>query len=129
MSELYEGYFDGSAIPNPGQRKIGGYIKKVSDKEVFHKYSIDLGYGTNNEAEYMSLIELCDNLKKFGITSINIYGDSLLVINQINSVWKARDPRMESFKVTALDLLKPIPNWTLTHVRRNMNMLADSLTR
>jgi ribonuclease HI len=129
MSELYEGYFDGSAIPNPGQRKIGGYIKKVSDKEVFHKYSIDLGYGTNNEAEYMSLIELCGNLKKFGITSINIYGDSLLVINQINSVWKARDPRMESFKVTALDLLKPIPNWTLTHVRRNMNMLADSLTR
>jgi ribonuclease HI len=129
MSELYEGYFDGSAIPNPGQMKIGGYIKKVSDKEVFHKYSIDLGHGTNNEAEYMSLIELCDNLEKFGIKSINIYGDSLLVINQINSVWKARDPRMESFKVTALDLLKPIPNWTLTHVRRNMNMLADSLTR
>ena len=126
---LYEGFFDGSAAPNPGQITIGGYIHRVSDKHKVHVYSIALGHGTNNEAEYLSLIELCDNLEKLEIKNINIYGDSLLAINQVNSVWKARDPRMESFKVTVLDLLKPVPNWTLTHVKRGKNMLADSLTR
>jgi len=128
-NQLYEGYFDGSAAPNPGQMTIGGYIIRVSDKQKVHVYSIVLGHGTNNEAEYLSLIELCDNLEELEIKNIKIYGDSLLVVNQVNSVWKARDIRMESFKITVLDLLKPVPNWTLTHVRRNMNMLADSLTR
>lgn len=129
MVELYEGYFDGSAAPNPGQMTIGGFIHRVSDKERVHKYSIVLGHGTNNEAEYLSLIELCDNLEQLGVQNINIYGDSLLVVNQVNAVWKARDPRMESFKMKVLDLLKPVPDWTLNHVLRGKNMLADSLTR
>ena len=127
--ELYEGYFDGSAVPNPGQMTIGGYITRVSDKKKVHLYSTGIGYGTNNEAEYASLIELCDKLQPLGIKNIDIYGDSLLVVNQVNKVWKARDPRMESFKITVLDFLKPIPKWTLTHIRRNLNMLADQLTR
>ncbi len=129
MTELYEGYFDGSAAPNPGQMKIGGFIRRVSDKEIIHKFSIDLGHGTNNEAEYLSLIQLCDPLEKLGIEKIKIYGDSQLVVNQVTGQWKARDPRMESFKITVLDLLKPIPDWTLSHVKRGMNMEADSLTR
>jgi len=77
----------------------------------------------------LQIIELCDNLEKLGVKNINIYGDSLLVVNQVNGVWNARDPRMASFKVTALDLLKPIPDWTLTHVKRSLNMQADLLTR
>lgn len=129
MTEEYEGYFDGSAAPNPGEMKIGGFVRRVSDKEKVFEYSIDLGYGTNNEAEYLSLIELCDNLERLGVEKITIYGDSQLVINQVTGQWKARDPRMESFKTTALDLLKSIPDWTLSHVRRGMNMEADSLTR
>ena len=129
MTESYEGYFDGSAAPNPGQMKIGGFIRKVSDKSIAHEYSIDLGYGTNNEAEYLSLIELCDKLEQLGVEKINIYGDSQLVVNQVNGIWKARDARMENFKTTVLNLLKPIPDWTLSHVRRGMNMQADSLTR
>lgn len=127
--ELYKGFFDGSAAPNPGKITIGGYITRVSDKQKVYVYSIELGHGTNNEAEYMSLIELCDNLEQLSIKNVNIFGDSLLVVNQINGVWKARDPRMESFKITVLDLLKPVPTWTLTHIKRGKNMLADSLTR
>ena len=127
--ELYEAYFDGSAAPNPGEMTIGGYIQRVSDKQKVHVYSLELGYGTNNEAEYRSLIEICDNLERLGIKNVNIFGDSLLVVNQVNGTWKARDVRMESFKITVLDLLKPVPNWTLAHVGRRQNMLADSLTR
>lgn len=127
--ELYEAYFDGSAAPNPGEMTIGGYIQRVSDKQKVHVYSLELGYGTNNEAEYRSLIEICDNLERLGIKNVNIFGDSLLVVNQVNGTWKARDVRMESFKITVLDLLKPVPHWNLAHVGRRQNMLADSLTR
>jgi len=129
MSDLYEGYFDGSAAPNPGQMTIGGFVRRVSDKVKVHEYSIRLGHGTNNEAEYMSLIELCDNLEQLGVKNINIYGDSQLVVNQVNGLWKTKDPRMGNFKIAVLGFLKTIPNWTLLHVRRGMNMEADSLTR
>ncbi len=129
LYEVYEGFFDGSAAPNPGQMTIGGYIKRVSEKAILFQYSIVLGHGTNNEAEYSSLIELCNNLEPHGIKNINIFGDSLLVVNQVSGIWKCRDIRMERFKVTVLDLLKPIPKWRLTHVKRGKNMLADSLTR
>ena len=129
MTELYEGYFDGSATPNPGQMKIGGFVKRVSDNIEVHKYSIDLGYGTNNEAEYLSLIELCDKLENLGVKKINIYGDSQLVVNQVNGLWQARDKRMQGFKSNVLKLLSSVPDWTLQHVRRGMNMEADSLTR
>jgi ribonuclease HI len=129
MTELFEGYFDGSATPNPGQMKIGGFIRRVSDKVEVHSYSIDLGYGTNNEAEYSSLIELCENLKPLGVEKINIYGDSQLVVNQVNGLWQARDKRMQVFKSNVLQLLSSVPDWTLQHVRRGMNMEADSLTR
>jgi ribonuclease HI len=121
----YEAYFDGSATPNPGDMKIGGYFK---GPENSYKYSQDIGYGTNNEAEYHSLLYLVKRLNENEIHKVKIYGDSKLVVNQINGVWKARDPRMKKFKDTILKELSKIPDWSLTHVLRDQNKIADSLT-
>jgi ribonuclease HI len=121
----FEAFFDGSATPNPGTMKIGGYFKGESS---MYKYSTQLGYGTNNEAEYNSLLYLVDLLNEKGIQKVNIYGDSQLVVNQVNGVWKARDDRMKKFKGKIIKELSKIPQWTLSHVPRDKNKLADSLT-
>ena len=53
----YTAYFDGSAKPNPGMMKIGGLVKDETGT-IKGEYSKELGHGTNNEAEYLSLIIL-----------------------------------------------------------------------
>ena len=125
----YEAFFDGSAKPNPGEMKIGGRILTPGAKNVIDEYSIDMGHGTNNEAEYLSLIEVADRLVKLKASTVKIYGDSEFVINQVTGIYKAKDPRMKLLKGRVLKLLDLIPNWKLKHIYREHNMAADALTR
>ena len=125
---LHEGYFDGSAKPNPGMMKIGGFIRSL-DRSTINEYSSKLGHGTNNEAEYLSLIKLLNNALELGILKIKIYGDSALVVNQVNRTWKAKDERMKAFRDEALSKLAKFHEWRLEHVKRDLNMEADFLTR
>jgi len=126
VGDSFVAFFDGSATPNPGDMKIGGYFK--SSKSNVYKYSRDLGHGTNNEAEYNSLLYLVQRLNEYGVQNVKIYGDSQLVVNQINGTWKAKDDRMKKFKSRILQELSSIPQWTLSHVPRDQNKIADSLT-
>ena len=122
-------YFDGSAKPNPGEMKIGGRILTPGARNVIDEYSMDLGNGTNNEAEYLSLIQVTEMLADLKATTVTIYGDSKLAVNQVNGLWKARDSRMRLFKERTLNILKRIPTWKLVHITRDKNMEADLLTR
>ena len=123
---LYTAAFDGGATPNPGQMKIGGFIK-LDGKHVF-QYSDAIGHGTNNIAEYASLLKLVKEAQRLGIENLRIQGDSQLVINQVNGVYKARDPRMKQYRDRVLAVLKHIKQWELAHVVRKYNSEADSLT-
>jgi len=126
MNKKYVAAFDGGATPNPGQMMIGGFIK-LYGKDVF-KYSRAIGYGTNNIAEYASLLTLVKEAHRLGIQDLSIQGDSALVINQVNGVWKAKDPRMKQYRNRVLAALKHIKKWELKHVLRKYNQEADLLT-
>lgn len=125
---FYEGYFDGSAKPNPGKMTIGGYIKDPNRK-IVNQYSSKLGHGTNNEAEYLSLIDLLNKAIDLDIKKIRLYGDSALVVNQVNRTWKAKDKRMRAFRDEVIHLLDRFHEWRLKHIKRDLNMEADLLTR
>jgi len=122
----YTAAFDGGATPNPGQMKIGGFIKLYG--KIIFRYSDSIGHGTNNIAEYASLLRLVKKAQRLGIEDIYIQGDSQLVINQVNGVWKAKDPRMKLYKSRVLTVLAHINQWELKHVLRKHNSEADSLT-
>ena len=123
----YKGWFDGSAKPNPGIMKIGGYIEDKNGK-VIERFSLELGEGTNNRAEYLALVHLSGLIRMLDIKDIDIKGDSNLVVQQINEKWKCKDPHLKHFKDAILFSLRGV-NWTLTHVYRENNKEADSLTR
>jgi len=128
LKELFIGHFDGSSIPNPGEMSIGG---KITNEENFTicTYSKALGHGTNNRAEYLSLIELLKKAKDKEIKRIIIKGDSLLVVNQVNGLWGAKNSEMKRLKFEVLNLLEGFDEWKLEHVYRENNKEADSLTR
>jgi ribonuclease HI len=128
VSTHYEYYagFDGSAKPNPGQMRIGGWICGPNGQAI-KKFSNDIGLGTNNEAEYRALITLLKIVDKMEVKSIKIVGDSQVVINQVNKKAKARDKRMREFRDEVLSLLKG-KYWSLKFIPRKFNADADSLT-
>ena len=125
---MYTAGFDGSAIPNPGQMKIGGWIDDPSGKRIF-EFMREIGDGTNNIAEYAALLTLLKEAERRGIKKINIIGDSQLIINQVNGEWKAKDLRMRQYKGRVLAILNKMQDWKLTHVVRKFNKQADNLTR
>jgi len=127
MNELYTAGFDGSSIPNPGEMKIGGWIKDSNQKQRY-SFSRSIGQGTNNEAEYQALIHLLKTARRLEIKNIFITGDSALVVSQVNGIWKVKNKRMKVLHEEVLSLLKGM-NWTLKHVVRKYNSEADSLTR
>jgi len=60
-----------------------GEIFKVG---IFRKKGI-----TNNQAEYLAILE---TLKNFPKGELIIYSDSLLVVNQLNGVYKIKDEKL-----------------------------------
>jgi ribonuclease HI len=129
LREVFVGHFDGSSVPNPGKMTIGGKIVDEKSNTICTYSRILPGEGTNNIAEYLSLIELIQYAKEKGIKKILIKGDSLLVVNQVNGIWKAKDSKMKILKYAVIDSLKYFDEWKLEHVKRELNKEADKLTR
>ena len=85
-----EVYVDGASRGNPGESGIGVLvIRGNGSRREIRKY---LGKGTNNEAEYKALIEALGYLSDEKSRETRIHTDSLLVANQMNGLWKVKDP-------------------------------------
>lgn len=87
-----------------------------------------IGRGTNNEAEYRALIAGLRHVLRLGYTRVNIYSDSLLVVMQVKGLWKVRG-RLTRLRTEAVELLKLMSEYTLTHTERDNNSVADELSR
>jgi len=106
--------FDGGSRGNPGQGYGSYAITRLQDgARRIERLEFGGGY-TNNEAEYDTLIAALEDLahrieeagrqpKEF---SLEIRGDSALVINQIQGRWKAKDARMAERRDRARELLR-----------------------
>ena len=113
--------FDGGSIGNPG-RGYGSYQLTVRGKPEPPK-RLEFGEQyTNNEAEYDTLLQALEAILRRAKdprgVQLDIRGDSQLVINQLNGVWKAKDPRMRERLECVRALLEELGGWTATwHAR------------
>src|SRR5206468_7600167 len=109
----YSIVFDGGAIGNPG-RGYGSYeISGPGGLAIRESVEFnDRGdLVTNNEAEYLTLTRALERLlsivhgdsKNIGVT---IYGDSALVVNQVNGVWKIKSPHLRELRENVVDLIR-----------------------
>ncbi len=95
----FEIVFDGGSLGNPG--KGYGSYEIISAGEVYKLGREEFeGQLTNNQAEYMTLIEalkwLADDLGEARKNAkVVIHGDSKLVVNQINGTWKVKHANMK----------------------------------
>ena len=129
MSKFYDGYFDGSAIPNPGKMQCGYVIIDLNTNQWISKGNKKLGHGTNNIAEYSGLIKLLEEALWQGIYHLTVKGDSQLVIKQMNKEYKVKNEKLKKLWDKAQSLASNFETITFEHVPREKNTFADQLTR
>ncbi len=92
---------------------------------TFHKW---LGVATNNQAEYLALIEGLKEVEAWKPDRLEVYLDSKLVVEQVNNRWKVKEPELKDLHRQATELLKRFGDKvTVQHVAREENRRADML--
>lgn len=118
--------FDGSSKGNPGLAGAGVVIYK-NNQEYWSTCKF-VGYKTNNQSEYSALIIGLKEALNQGINTLCVYGDSLLVINQINGLFCVKSPLLVELYNEAIELKKQFKYIEFNHVYRENNKRADELS-
>jgi ribonuclease HI len=123
----YSLYFDGCSKGNPGHSGIGAVIYK-DDVEIWCSFKYLGPQETNNRAEYFALLMGLTQATVLHITELYVFGDSLLVINQVNEVYKVNNMGLLEVYNEVINL-KPKFNYIeFKHVYRDKNKRADKLS-
>ena len=82
---------------------------------------------TNNMAEYEACIYGIEAAIDLRIKYLKVYGDSALVISQINGNWETRHPNLIPYRDHVMNLVPYFEEITFEHIPREENNLADAL--
>ena len=118
-------YIDGASDLHSKTAGIGGVIYS-SNNEIF-SFSEYLHDATNNEAEYNALILGLKSLLKLNLLNPIIYSDSELIVKQVNGEYRVKNDRMKLLHNEVISLLRKFETWSLSHVLRDKNKVADKL--
>ncbi len=123
----FELFIDGAADLHTKRAGIGGVIFR--DGNELYTFSEYLDNATNNEAEYQALITGVRSAWDLNIKVIRIKSDSELIVKQINGQYKVKHPNMVPLYKQAISLLNKFDSWSLSHVPREENKVADKLSK
>lgn len=117
-------YVDGGSRGNPGPSGVGYYIVS-SEKEVLKRGGEFLGFSTSRLAEYYALKEGIEQAIELGLRSVHFMSDSLMVVNQMNGVYRVKNRDLTQVYDDIWKLLEKLDSYSFTHVRRDQNKEAD----
>jgi ribonuclease HI len=119
-------YFDGSLKLDGG----GAGVLFISPRGEQLKYVLQILWEiSNNEAEYEALLHGLRLAISLGIKRLLVYGDSLLVVQQVNKEWDRNKETMEAFVQEVRKLENKFSGLEILHVLREHNVAADALSK
>jgi len=117
---------DGASLGNPGPAAIGVVIEDesgVAVSEIWRR----IGETTNNRAEYLALIAGLEQAAKLGADVLDLKLDSQLIVRQLNGEYRSK--ALTPLYQQTLRLLKRFKSYTIEHVPRRENRMADALAK
>jgi ribonuclease HI len=118
-------YADGGSRGNPGP-SASGFVLMDEDNKILEDKGVYLGVTTNNQAEYTALKLGLEAAKSRQVSEVDIYMDSLLVVNQMRGSFKVRNRDLWPIHAAIKDLLHAFKRVSFNHVPRELNKLADA---
>jgi ribonuclease HI len=111
-------FFDGSSCGKGG----GVGILLISPRGEMFEFAIPIQPTvTNNQAEYEALLRGLQYLREVGAVSVEVYGDSELVIKQLNCQYECKSDALRSYYEECREILKSFPLVILQHIPREHN--------
>ena len=123
----WRAWFDGSAHPNPGRCGIGALLLGPAGERV--ELARAAGYGNSSEAEYRALIALLEAAVDAGARDLTIYGDSRVVVDDMDAAGGMGAPSLAPLRAAAQALLPALGQVALRWIPRHKNGAADALSQ
>jgi len=95
---------------------------------MYHSFSL-LKECSNNEAEYEALIFGLLLALSMEVCSLWVYGDSQLIVRQVNGVYEVRKPELMPYYEAARKLMNEFKHIEILHVPQSRNAPADALAK
>lgn len=134
--KIYNIYTDGATVGHNGKL---GTVSEVGlgiyNKTTGEKVSLRVKGLSNNEAEFIALIEAIERCIKKGYKKVNFYLDSTVVVNRasnkkkVGSGGKKKNERMDLLQQAILDKLHYFEEVTFNWIPREQNSIADKLSK
>ena len=124
-SEAATVYTDGASRGNPGPSGIGYYIVGTDGREIKRGGEF-LGMSNSRLAEYYGLKEGIEQAIELGLKRVSFISDNLMMVNQMNGVYKVKNQDLMQVYMDVLELLKKLDSYSFTHVPRSQNIEADA---
>jgi ribonuclease HI len=123
---LWALFFDGSSCGKGG----GVGILLISPRGEMFEFAIPIQPTvTNNQAEYEALLGGLQYLKEAKAVSVEIYGDSELVIKQLNGQYECRSDIPRNYYEKCKEIWKSFQLVILQHIPREHNEEANRLAQ
>jgi ribonuclease HI len=94
-------FTDGAARQNPGPAAAGFRIL-TPGADLLEVSAEPIGQKTNNEAEYIALIRGLRSCRAHTRRRVRVGSDSQLLVQQMQRVWRVREPRLEALQREAM---------------------------
>lgn len=120
-------YSDGAARGNPGPAGAGAVVM-APDGRVLARRGKYLGRQTNNVAEYEGVLLGLRTALELGAKEVEIRADSMLLVKQLQGEWKVKHEGLKPLVNAARGLLVRFDDYSLRHVRRELNTEADEMS-
>ena len=119
-------FTDGAARGNPGPAGLGVVLEDDQGMRLWggHRY---IGTATNNQAEYLALIEGLKEVGRWKPDRLEVFVDSKLVVEQLAGRYRVKNNDLRELHSKALALLGGFAEAVVRHVPREKNRGADAL--
>ncbi|XP_024155777.1 uncharacterized protein Mb2253c-like [Rosa chinensis] len=119
-------YVDGASNKKTSE---AGILLVFPEGQVY-EYALKFAFkASNNAAEYEALIAGLHVARELDIQHLQIFIDSLLVVNQVNGDFEAKEPQMSSYQALARALIQRFTSFIITQIPRAKNDKADTLAK
>lgn len=119
-------YSDGGSRGNPGP-SAAGFVMVNGNNETIAQGGEYLGVTTNSQAEYHGVRIGLEKALEMGYKQIDFKIDSMLVVNQMNGVYKIKNRELWPINERIRELVAKFNRVRFSHVKREFNQLADGM--
>ncbi|MBA4377560.1 MAG: hypothetical protein C0395_02700 [Gemmatimonas sp.] len=125
-SPVLEVWTDGASRGNPGPASVG-IVFGLKGGDLLARHAETIGVATNNVAEYRAVLRALELAAGWGASRISLQLDSELVARQISGQYRVKSQDLLPFYRQVMDLIRELDGFSVRHIRRERNTLADVL--